>query len=109
MAIVLYGGIVAALLIGAPVLEVRAGELRAGRAHIDVDDLGEPVALDGDAARAALRAGWDPADHHVISPWTRAVVRVAVTDEQDPTPAWVVSTRRPRELAAAITAAQRSR
>jgi hypothetical protein len=107
VAIVLYVGIVGALLAGAPVVEVRAGELRAGRAHIAVDDLGAADALEDDEARRALRSGWDPADHHVISPWTRSVVRVAVTDEQDPTPAWVVSTRRPRELAAAITAAQR--
>jgi len=85
---------------------VRDGVLRAGRARIGVADLGSPDALQGDDARAALRAGWDPADHHVVSPWTRGLVRVSVTDASDPTPAWVVSTRRPEQLAAAIAAAQ---
>ncbi len=109
VALVLYGGVVLALWLGAPVVELRDGVLRTGRARIGVDDLGTPQALEGDAAKAALRAGWDPADHHLVSPWTRALVRVPVTDESDPTPAWVVSTRRPEALAAAIASAQQRR
>ncbi|GEK81428.1 DUF3093 domain-containing protein [Agrococcus baldri] len=106
VAVVLYAGIVLALWLGAPVVELHEGQLRAGRARIGVDDLGTADAVVGDAARAAMRSGWDPADHHVISPWMRSLVRVAVTDEDDPTPAWVISTRRPERLAAAIAAAQ---
>ncbi|MCH1883019.1 DUF3093 family protein [Agrococcus sp. ARC_14] len=106
VAIVLYAGIALVLWLTAPVVELRDGHLRAGRARIGVGFLGTADALEGAAARAALRSGWDPADHHVISPWTRAVVRVPVTDEADSTPAWVISSRRAGELAAAIAAAQ---
>lgn len=109
VAAALYGSIALALWLGAPVVELRDGVLRAGRARIGVADLGTAQALDGAAAKAALRSEWDPADHHVVSPWTRALVRVPVTDESDPTPAWLVSTRRPEALAAAIAAAQRQR
>jgi hypothetical protein len=36
--------------------------------------------------------------------WARTAVRVEVLDPADPTPYWLVSTRRPDELAAAIAA-----
>lgn len=107
VAVVLYAGIVLTLWLSAPVVELRDGVLRAGRARIGVADLGSADALQGSEAKAAMRAEWDPADHHVISPWTKALVRVAVTDPADPTPAWLVSSRRPEALAAAIAAAQR--
>lgn len=109
VAAVLYLAIVLALWLAAPVIELRDGMLRAGRARIGVDDLGRADALVGTEARTALRSGWDPADHHVVSPWTKSLVRVAVTDEADATPSWLLSTRRPEALVAAITAAQRER
>ncbi|WP_029088659.1 DUF3093 domain-containing protein [Brevibacterium album] len=38
----------------------------------------------------------------MLRPWVRTVVRVDIADPADPTPYWLVSTRRPRELAAAL-------
>lgn len=102
VAVGLYAVIVAVLWLGAPVVELQGGMLRAGRARIDVVHLGAADALQGAEATTALRAGWNPTDHHVISPWTKAVVRVAVEDPSDPTGAWVISSRRPERLAAAI-------
>ncbi|MCR8669953.1 DUF3093 domain-containing protein [Agrococcus sp. HG114] len=107
IAVALYVGVVALLWLGAPVVELRDGILRAGRARIPVEHLGEPQVLGGDAATSALRGGWDPDEHHVVSPWTRALVRAAVVDPEDPTPAWLISSRRPERLAAAIEAARR--
>lgn len=109
VAVVLYVGIVLALWLGAPSIVLRDGQLRAGRARIGVDDLGTADALHGAEARTALRTGWNPAEHHLISPWTKSLVRVAVTDDEDQTPAWVISTRRPEQLVDAIATAQRSR
>lgn len=106
VAAVLYSAIALALWLGAPTVEVRDGTLRAGRARIPVTDLGSAEALEGTAAKTAMRSAWNPADHHVISPWTKALVRVPVTDPADTTPAWIVSSRRPKALAAAIAAAQ---
>ncbi|SFS18918.1 Protein of unknown function [Agrococcus baldri] len=109
VAVGLYTAIVLALWLGAPRIELRDGQLRAGKARIGVHELGTADALLGPDAKVALRAGWDPADHHVVSPWITSLVRVPVIDEEDPTPAWVMSTRRPERLAAAIEAAQKSR
>jgi hypothetical protein len=38
-----------------------------------------------------------------IRPWVKPVVRIELDDDNDPTPYWLVSTRRPKELAAALT------
>lgn len=106
VAVGLYVAIVAVLWLAAPVVELQGGVLRAGRARIDVAHLGASEALEGPDATAAMRAGWEPSDHHVISPWTTSLVRVAVDDPTDPTGAWVISSRRPRALARSIEAAQ---
>ena len=106
VAIGLYSVIVAVLWLGAPVVEVADGMLRAGRARIDVAHLGASEALRGEDATAAMRAGWNPTDHHVISPWTKSAVRVVVEDPSDPTGAWVISSRRPERLATAIQGAR---
>lgn len=106
VAVVLYTAVVLGLWLGAPIVELREGQLRAGRARIDVAHLGSADVLHGPAAKSALRGGWNPADHHVVSPWTTSLVRVQVEDVEDPTPAWVISTRKPEQLVVAIATAQ---
>jgi hypothetical protein len=98
--------VVAVLVAGSPVVSVKDGELRAGRARIDVALLGEPTALTGEEARTARGPGLDPRAWHVIRGGIDAVVVVPVTDPDDPTPAWVVSTRTPDRLVAAVRRAQ---
>jgi hypothetical protein len=98
--------VVAVLVAGSPVVSVKDGELRAGRARIDVAMLGEPAALTGEEARTARGPGLDPRAWHVIRGGIDAVVVVPVTDPDDPTPAWVVSTRTPDRLVAAVRRAQ---
>lgn len=102
VAIGVYTLVVAVLWLNTPVVELRDGVLRAGRARIEVAHLGPADALEGADATAAMRAAWDPTDHHVISPWTKSVVRVPIEDPTDPTGAWVISSRRPQRLAVAI-------
>jgi hypothetical protein len=93
----------AVVLVGmAPRVEVRDGVLRAGGAHIPVHLLGDAVALDADATRAELGPRLDARAHLCLRGWIHSAVRVEVRDPQDPTPYWVVSTRRPAELVAAL-------
>jgi len=97
---------VALLIAGSPVVEVRDGMLRAGRARIPVGLLGSPVATTGADAQNARGPGLDPRAWHVIRGGIDGVVVVEVTDPDDPTPEWVVSSRTPDRLAAAIRRAQ---
>jgi hypothetical protein len=101
------GGVTAVVLVTAavllsPVVAVEDGMLRAGRARIPVALLGEPVALTGEDARRARGVALDPRDWHVIRGGIDGVVVVPVLDQDDPTPAWVVSTRTPDRLAAVL-------
>jgi hypothetical protein len=104
--IVVAVAVVTFMLTGAPVVEVRDGELRAGRAHIPVEWLGEPEPFTGDDARRVRGYGLDPRSWHVIRGGIDGAVVVPVTDPDDPTPTWVVSTRTPDRLVAAIRRAQ---
>ncbi|WP_230206407.1 DUF3093 domain-containing protein [Microbacterium gorillae] len=103
---VAVGFAVIALLIAlSPVVEVSGGELRAGRAHIPVRFLADPKPFTREEARAARGQNLDARAWHLIRGGIDGVVTVAVTDPVDPTPVWVVSSRTPDRLAAAIRAA----
>jgi len=85
-----------------PVVAVEDGMLRAGRARIPVELLGEPVVLTGEDARRARGMELDPRDWHLIRGGVDGLVVIPVQDPDDPTPAWVVSTRTPDRLAAVV-------
>ena len=105
--VVLYLALVGSLAITAPVIEVQGGRLRAGRAEIALDDIGEATAADEEQARVERGTGLDARAFLVIRGWIKPVVRVPVVDPADPTPYWLISTRRPKELAAAINRSRR--
>lgn len=92
------------LVLASPKVSVADGTLRAGHASIPVSELGEAEAIDRESARQLLGRDFDPAAFYSTTPWTRTLVRVAVTDPDDPTPHWVISSRRPERLKAAIDA-----
>lgn len=88
--------------VGSLRVSVADGVLRAGRAHIPTALLGEPEALDAEATRRVHGVEADARAHLVTRPYVRRAVRVPVLDPADPTPYWLVSSRHPRDLAAAI-------
>lgn len=88
---------------GSPVISVAAGTLRAGRAQIPLDKLGQADLLDRAAWDEVMGAQHDPRAYHCTRGWVRQGIRVPVLDPADPTPAWVVSSRHPQELAAALS------
>jgi hypothetical protein len=85
-------------------VRVADGEFRAARAHIALDHLGSAEALDPEATRRVLGADADARAFLVTRPYLRRAVRVPVTDPADPTPYWLVGSRRPDALAAALNA-----
>jgi len=87
---------------GAAEVAVRDGELRAGRARIPVGLLADPAVLDAEATRLQTGRDADARAYLLLRPYLRRSVRVTVTDQQDPTPYWLVSTRRPERLVAAL-------
>lgn len=76
--------------------------LRAGGAVVPVAALGRAEALDEAGLRTALGPGADVRAYVCHRGWVPTAVRVAVADTRDATPYWLVCTRRPGELVAAL-------
>jgi Protein of unknown function (DUF3093) len=105
-AIVVPALAIAALVAGAPVISVGDGELRAGRAHIEVALTGSAEAFTCAGATAARGVDLDARAWTVVRGWIDPVVRIPLTDPDDPVPYWLVSTRRPDALVEALEAAR---
>jgi hypothetical protein len=97
---------VAIFIVLAPAVRVDGSILRSGRAHIDTRFLGEPIALTGEAARAARGPELPGRGWHLIRGGIDGVVVVPNIDPDDPVDTWTISTRTPDRLAAAIRASQ---
>ena len=106
-AIVLYGGIVALLVAASPVVAVKDGILYAGRARIRVENLGEALPFTGADATQERGPRLDARAWMLIRGWVGPIVKVPLVDEADPAPYWLVSTRTPKKLAAAINESRR--
>jgi hypothetical protein len=103
-AIVLYGAIVVILVVTTPVVEVTDAEFGAGRAHLPLAIVKEVEAFEGRDATAERGVRLDARAYLLIRGWIPSVVRVDLDDPSDPTPYWLVSTRHPKALAAALGA-----
>jgi len=76
--------------------------LAAGNSLLEWDWLGEVTVHDATATRNRLGRDADRRAHLVMRGYVRTSIEVQVADPADPHPYWLVSTRHPRELAAAI-------
>ncbi len=99
--------VIIAMATFAPKVSVQGTVLRAGRAHIDAAWLGAPEQLTGEEARNARGVGLDHRAWHLVRSGIDGAVRVPITDPADPAPYWLISTRTPDRLAAAIQNARR--
>lgn len=103
--------LVAAALVGVTLARYGAARvvvdddgLRAGRATLPWSAVGPAEPLDADATRRALGVEANAAAYLLVRSYCRTSVRVRVDDPRDPTPYWLVSTRRPGALADRLTA-----
>jgi len=87
---------------GAARVSVRDGVLTAGRARISLEHVGEVEALDAASTRLLAGREADARAYLLLRPYLRRAVRIGIDDPADPTPYWLVSSRRPDRLAAAL-------
>jgi hypothetical protein len=106
VAIALYAACVVVLIATSPVVEVTTEHFAAGRARLPLAFVGAVKGFAG--AEATLERGQrlDARAWLLIRGWVSSVVTVQITDEDDPTPYWLVSTRRPDELVRALAEAR---
>jgi len=101
--VVICGGCAAVLLAwGHATVEVSDGELRAGAATLPLAMAGEVAALDEAGTRVMRGPQADPQAYMLTRPYLRQAVYVEVIGEHQNRPYWLIGTRRPAELAAAI-------
>lgn len=87
---------------GRAVIEVTAGELRAGDVTLPLAMTGEVLALSEAQTRALIGPRADPNAHILIRPYLRYAVYIEVKGPDPASPYWLLATRHPAELAAAI-------
>ncbi|HEX2892505.1 MAG TPA: DUF3093 domain-containing protein [Marmoricola sp.] len=88
--------------LGSAEVAVRGGVLYAGHAHVPLYHLGGAEALDKDATRRVHGIDADARAFLVTRPYIKRSVKVTLDDPRDPTPYWLISSRHPRQLAAAL-------
>jgi hypothetical protein len=101
-AIVLYAAIVVTLLVTTPIVEVNDTLFVAGRARLPRAVVASVAAFSGADATAQRGTQLDARAWLLLRGWIPGLVKVQLDDPSDPTPYWLVSTRHPDELSAAL-------
>jgi hypothetical protein len=83
---------------------VEDGQFHVDDAHLPVRFVGEVTVLDATAKRDALGPYAQRWAFVIQRPWITGAVQVHLVDPADPTPYWLISSRRPEVLAEAILA-----
>jgi len=84
-------------------LEVTDSELRVGEAHIERKFLGQVEVLTAEEMRKWRGPLSDPASYMALRFWIPAGVKIEINDPADPTPYWLVSSKKAQPLAAALS------
>jgi hypothetical protein len=87
-------------------IEVTSTELKAGGDTLALSEADEVMALDEKQAAALRGPKADPSAHILLRPYLKRAVYIALADPAEGVPYWLVATRHPEELAAAIESAQ---
>ena len=77
-------------------------ELRIDRAHIETKYLGKVTILDSEAMRLLRTRDADPAAYLAIKFWTPTGIKIQVIDPRDPTPYWLITSKRGENIAALL-------
>jgi hypothetical protein len=88
---------------GSAVVSVDAEGVRAGRAVLPLSACGAVTVLSASQFHDLRGPGADARAYLLLRPYVATAVRIDVTDTADPTPYWLVCTRHPERMDAAIT------
>jgi hypothetical protein len=94
----------AALLFLAPVIKVGKTTLSVGAASIPRTLLGKIDVIEKDQIFFERGPKLDPAAYKVFQGTVKTALKIAIKDSNDPTPYWIISTRKPAQLATVLKA-----
>jgi hypothetical protein len=90
-------------------IEVTGAVLRAGRDTLALSEADEVIALDEKQAMVLRGPRADPSAHILLRPYLKRAVYIGLADPSQGVPYWLVATRHPEQLAAAIESARNVR
>jgi hypothetical protein len=102
--LILVMSIWAALFFLAPVIQVGSSHLTVARAKIPRNLLGKIEEIAKDQIFSERGPRLDPAAHKVFQGTVKTAIKITVNDPNDPTPYWIISTRKPAQLAEVLRA-----
>ena len=94
----------AALFFFAPVIKVGKTTLTVGAARIPRIHLGKIDVIEKGEIFLERGPKLDPAAYKVFQGTVKTALKIAVKDPNDPTPYWIISTRKPAQLATVLKA-----
>lgn len=108
LVIVLLYGVVALFLLhwSSATIEVTGTVLRAGKDTLALTEADQVIALDEKQATALRGPRADPSAHILLRPYLKRAVYIALANPAEGVPYWLLATRHPEELAAAIESAR---
>ena len=83
-------------------ISIDGQELRIDQAHIEVKYLGGVEKLTSPQLRLLRTRDADPAAFLAIKFWLSTGVKITISDPRDPTPYWLVTSKRGEEIAALL-------
>jgi hypothetical protein len=95
--------LITVLAVTTPTLAVDNGVLIAGRAQVPLNLVDTVEILDAVAMRRARGVDLDARAFLCTRAWLTTGAKIVLRDPEDPTPYWLVSSRRPESLAAAVS------
>lgn len=102
--LILVMSIWAALFFLAPVIQVGSSHLTVARAKIPRNLLGNIEEIAKNQIFSERGPKLDPAAHKVFQGTVKTAIKITVNDPNDPTPYWIISTRKPAQLAEVLRA-----
>ncbi len=98
--------IIGSLFVNAPLIQVDELVLRAGKARLPLQYVGEIRQLDKGATKSAMRGNAHHQAYLLVRSWIPESLVVTVTDTSDPHPYWQISSRKIRALLSAVESAK---
>lgn len=83
-------------------IEVTDKELIVGRAHIDLRYISKIEDLNTQQMRLLRTRDADPASYLAITFWISTGVKITLQDVRDPTPYWLISCKKSKELTSTL-------